>query len=438
MYYGYGMVQQQAAKMTLSPKAQTMIKILQLSTPELQKYLQQELADNPLAEFVDDGWNWADARGRNGGMSRPGADPLEFAKGNERSLEDELLEQLRFAPHLSAAVRQIVRYLIGNLDANGYVQASLEETARRFGVPLETAERALVVLQGFEPAGIGARSLSECLLLQARRQPECPALVPELLRHYLADVAAHRIPKLANRLQTSQEEIKAAVEAIKKLNPRPAAAYAPGGDTRYIVPDVAIEAEGGQFVVRVFDWAAPQLAWNPHYTGMLRSGGLGAEARAFLAERLHAVSFLRRCLAQRKITLLRVTEAIAAEQIAYFRHGPASLKPLNLKTIADQLHIHESTVSRSTAGKYAQTPWGIRELSYFFPPGLQTARGEQASPEYVKSLLKVRLDGEDPAKPYSDRQLAELLAEQGIRIARRTVMKYREELGFPSSVKRKR
>jgi RNA polymerase sigma-54 factor len=228
---------------------------------------------------------------------------------------------------------------------------------------------------------------------------------------------------------------------IKGLNPRPGAAYSSGDSNPFIIPDVIIEKDGERFLITVHASSAPRLSVNSHYEQMAKGVGTeGAppEIRSFLYPKWRSAVFLIKCIEQRRLTLFRVTQAIVEEQADFFRNGPSHLKPMNLKHIADKLNLHESTVSRATAGKYAQTPWGVFELSDFFPSGLQSGTGDSVSVESVKETIKQRIRSENSGKPYSDQQLAELLTEEGIRISRRTVAKYREELGIASSVRRRR
>ncbi len=419
--------------MHLTPQLRQAVKILQLSTPELWEYIKQELDDNPALEYDgDDRWSWTGT-----GEARDNDyDPLTLAVSNEVSLERHLTEQLHFIKEISLPIRKLIRYMIGNLDRNGYLEPSLDEIANTLRADPALAEQALSVLQGFDPAGVAARNLKECLSIQAGRIPDCPPLVPVLIDSHLEDIANNRIHKLAAQLKVLPEQIRDAVNVIKRLNPRPGASFHPG-EIKYIVPDVSIELTGERLEVRIADAAAPRLSVNAAYQQMLRESGRNQEARRFLQEKINAAAFFKRCVEQRRPTLFRVIEAIAVEQIEFLEHGVSRLKPLTLRRIAEKVGLHESTVSRATAGKYAQTPWGLFELAFFFPSGLDTDAGETASSISVKERLKERIHQEDCRKPYSDQQLADLLAKDGIRISRRTVAKYREQLGIGSSAQRK-
>ncbi|MDF2668789.1 MAG: rpoN1 [Paenibacillus sp.] len=437
---GYGMFQQQAAKMRLTPQLRKAITILQLSTPELLEVVQQEMNDNPVLEFTGNEWDvyngtrkFPNAIGRNDQIY----DPLQHAPSNEVTLERHLKEQLSFIKKIPPTIRKIITFMIGNLDNNGYLGSSLNEISDVFKVDLAQAELALRILQGFEPVGVGARNLRECLLLQVQSLSECFPLVSVLIRSHLKDVADYRVHKLSTILQVTAQEIKTAIDVIKGLNPRPGAAFHIEA-VPYIIPEVIIEKEGEQLVVLIHQAASPRLSVNGYYERMAKDGSDNYEATKFLFGKINSAMFFLKCLEQRRKTIFRVAQAIVEEQTDFFWKGASHLKPMTLKCIADKLNVHESTVSRATAGKYAQTPWGIFELKYFFPSGLQMDLGDPASSERVKARIKEWIHGENHAKPYSDQKLAELMMKEGIQISRRTVNKYREELGISSSLRRKR
>jgi RNA polymerase sigma-54 factor len=437
---GYGMFQQQAAKMRLTPQLRKAITILQLSTPELLEVIQQEMDDNPVLEFTGNEWD-----AYNGSHTFHSAavrrdhiyDPILHAASNEVSLERHLKEQLGFVKKIQPSIRKLIAFMIGNLDNNGYLVPSLNEISDVFKVDLAKAELALRILQGFEPIGVGARNLRECLLLQVQSLSECFPLVSLLIRNHLKDVADYRTHKLSTMLQVTAQEIQAAIDVIKGLNPRPGAAFYTE-TVPYIIPEVIIEKAGEQLVVLIHQAASPRLSVNGYYERMMNDSGDNNEATKFLFGKINSAMFFLKCLEQRRRTIFRVAQAIVEEQTDFFWKGTSHLKPMTLKCIADKLSVHESTVSRATSGKYAQTPWGIFELKHFFPSGLQMDVGDAASSEHVKARIKEWILRENHAKPYSDQKLAELMMKEGIQISRRTVTKYREELGISSSLRRKR
>ncbi|MFC5648663.1 RNA polymerase factor sigma-54 [Paenibacillus solisilvae] len=437
---GYGLVQQQAAKLMMTPQLRQAIKLLQLPTPELLDAVRQELDENPVLEFAGNEWGvYSGYPKYNLGMSRNGRvyDPLHQAAWNDVSLERHLKEQLGFIKDIPHTVRRMIVFMIGNLDNNGYLAISLSEISDVLQAEPDQTEQALRILQSFEPVGVGARNLRECLLLQVQSSSEASPLAALLVQHHLKDVADYRIHRLSAALQVSSQEIQAAIDVIKGLNPRPGAAFHKA-EVHYVIPDVKVEKAGEQFDVWMHHAASPRLSINEYYERIVKESREPDEARRFLSNKLHSARFFMKCLEQRRWTIFRVAQAIVEEQSEFFRKGAACLKPMTLKQIADKLNVHESTVSRATAGKYAQTPWGVFELKYFFPSGLQTDHGDLTSPERVKARIKEWIHGENRAKPYSDQRLADLMRQEGIQISRRTVTKYREEIGIASSVRRKR
>lgn len=431
---------QQTAKMRLTPQLRKAIMILKLSTPELLEVVQQELNENPVLEFAGKEWdayNFTPKFFRGNGTCDPIYDPLLYAASNEVSLERHLKEQLSFVKKIPPSIRKIVSFMIGNLDNNGYLGSTLNEISDVCKVELAQAELALSILQSFDPRGVGARNLRECLLLQVQSLSECFPLVSILIRSHLKDVADYRIHKLTTMLHVTTLEIQAAFDVIKGLNPRPGAAFHVE-TVQYIIPEVIIEKAGAQLVVLLHQAASSRLMVNGDYERMVKEDTDNNEAAKFLSGKLYAAKFFLKCLEQRRRTILRVAQAIVEEQAVFFWKGTDHLKPMTLKQIADKLGVHESTVSRATAGKYAQTPWGIFELKYFFPSGLPMDMGDPASSERVKARIKAWISGENHEKPFSDQKLAGLMKQEGIQISRRTITKYREELGISSSVRRKR
>lgn len=431
---GYGMLQRQTGQMRLSPRMQQAVRILQLPSSELQEMIRQELESNPVLEAVERSMEIGGGIGK----TKPSDfDPLKnVAASPSPTLQQELEEQLNLTAGIPALLRRMVRYLIGNVDSNGYLAISLEQAANDVKAEPALAEAALQVLQSFEPTGIGARNLAECLLLQANSRPECPPLVLLLIRSHLQDIAEQSPAAIARRLRVNPRELGDAIETIRSFNPRPGASFDSAGIS-YIVPDIRIELIGEEVAVSVLEGAAPRLIIREDYRGMAKEAGAAPETSAFLTPQLHSAAFLIRCIERRRQTLTRVARAIAEEQAAFIRFGPARLKPLSRRQLADRLGLHESTVSRATAGKFALTPHGVFGLGYFFPIGYGEGSDDTASAESVKEKIRHYVRSENAKKPLSDRQLAELLEREGIPVARRTVAKYREELGIPPSVKRK-
>ncbi|WP_177182822.1 RNA polymerase factor sigma-54 [Paenibacillus sp. OV219] len=435
-YGGFGMLQQQRTKLHMTPQLQQAVKILQMPAPELRAFINQQLEDNPMLEQAD----WSTDTRKSTGSSRSSSDydSLQHVAGQTETLEQHLLEQLNVDLDEKEEMKRIVRYLIGNLDASGYLSLDDQQLAVQLEVDQALVAQAFQILRKLEPAGVGARSLSECLKLQAERLPECHPLLMQLIEDFLEDVAASRIHKLKQRLKASEADITTAIAQLKSLQPRPGAAFQAGAPG-YVLPDVIVRSAGeeGQFAVMLHDAAFPRLHINAEYEKLTLNVNRTEETGIFLHTRRSAAAFLIRCLEQRRATLLRVTRAIVEEQAAFFRFGPAQLRPMTLLDIADKLGLHESTISRAASGKFALTAWGTYELGFFFPTGFNKGLDDAISAESVKARLKelIRTEGESP---YSDQQLADAFAQDGIPISRRTVTKYRESLGIASSIHRKR
>ncbi|MGG1518820.1 RNA polymerase factor sigma-54 [Paenibacillus oryzisoli] len=448
MRSGYGMFQQPSARLRLSPHMRQTITLLKLSTPELLEAIQQEVTDNPALDYAgesDFGWPPGGSRalrrsGRDTAAAANAADPLRHVAANDLSLERHLSEQLNMLPQAELPPQRlrILRFLIGSLDASGYLTLSVQEAVSLLRTAPEAVEAALAVLHKLDPPGVGARSLQECLLLQLHQvQERSRQVAAELIRCHLADIGKRPLPMLAARLRTSPQQLQEALDELKRLNPRPGAPFHHAGPTPYIVPEVILEPHDDGIAVFACPSAWLRLSLSRDYERLLHAPAHD-EAGAFVQGKWNTARLFLRSLEQRRDTILRVAWAIAEEQADYLRQGPAGLKPLTLREIADQLGLHESTVSRAVSGKYAQTPWGVRELKAFFASGLQTDLGDMASSASVKAQLQSRILEENHAYPYSDQRLAELLQQEGIRISRRTVAKYREELGIPPSTQRRR
>ncbi|GAB6931685.1 RNA polymerase factor sigma-54 [Calditerricola satsumensis] len=459
---GYGLAQVQKLKLALTPQLRQSLAVLQLSAVDLVAFLQQQADENPLLNvdardelaWLGDEERRAEARGEpteddavdwaayleDPGFRESAAawsedeDPLARATRSDKTLFSVLAEQLRYAS-VSEPVRRAALFLAGNLTDAGYLDVSLEEAAAASGTDVVTMRQALDVLQSLDPPGVGARDLRECLLLQLARLEPRDALAEAIVRDHLEDLAAHRLGRIAAALGVHESDVQRAVDRIRALNPKPGLAYA-SDDVRYIVPDVFVERVSGEYVVILNDRILPRITINAAYRRLL-SDSADRDARRYVEERLNAALWVVRSVEQRRLTLFRVTQAIVQRQRDFLDYGIARLKPLTLRDIAEMTGLHESTVSRATANKYVQTPRGLFAFKFFFGGGVETASGA-ASAESVKARIRALIEGEDKKRPLSDQKLADLLAQEGIAIARRTVAKYREELGIPPSSKRRR
>lgn len=455
---GFGLYQEQSMKLVMTPELRQAITILQFSALDLIEYINQQLNENPVIEPLDmefspkvehkaeatpSDMDWAEyirARAQ-GDYSVPSVrsseseyNPLDWVVRIDVSLEKHLKEQISFMKGLSPEVRRIAEYMIGNLDEKGYLELALEQIAQTLKADLDEVEQALFVVQGLEPRGVGARDLKECLVIQLEYAGLKDSLAFAIVDRYLSELADGKISKIAAELQVTPQEIQKAADVIRTLDPRPGIHYH-RDEPKYIIPDVTVEKVEGEYIILVNDSTTPRLSISSYYERLLKEDG---QAKKYIHDKMNSAMWLIKSIEQRRMTIYKVTEAIVKEQKDFFEKGIGSLKPMTLKEIAEIVDLHESTISRATNNKYVQTPRGVFELKYFFSSGLSTSSGEATSSESVKAKLKELVDQEDRKKPLSDQRLCELLNQEGISISRRTVAKYREEMGILSSAKRKR
>ncbi|MFC8689348.1 RNA polymerase factor sigma-54 [Brevibacillus porteri] len=456
MNMGLGLFQEQTLKLVMTPELRQAITILQYSAIDLISYLQDQANENPVFDLEVAGEvasakaekpapeiDWKEivgnrATGEYGSSKNESTyNPLDYVQQGAETLYEHLERQLGYVKGFSSLQKQIALFLIGNLDEKGYLEITLEEASARLGAEMLEIEDVLSVLQHFDPVGVASRSLEECLLLQLEHLALDDEKIVQVVRNHLQDLADNRYQRIADKIGCTPQEIQAMADLIRTLNPRPGAAFSTV-ETRYVIPDVTVEKVGNDYVVLVNDVASPRLKINSFYEKMLSQQKSQDEAKQFIHDKLNAAMWLAKSLEQRRLTLMRVTQAILDMQREFFDRGIHYLKPMTQKEIAERVGLHESTISRATSNKYVQTPRGIFELKYFFTSALSTSSGEATSSESVKRRIKALIEQEDRKSPLSDQKLGEMLLAEGIEISRRTVAKYREEMLIPSSAKRKR
>ncbi|KUO50325.1 MAG: RNA polymerase sigma-54 factor [Desulfitibacter sp. BRH_c19] len=464
MQMGFELNLQQTQKLIMTPELRQAIAVLQLSSLELAEFVQEQIMENPALEIevaeenseevaatetakdekekFDVDWHEYFQDRDIGYIKAPREEYKEINYDNfltkAPSLEDFLLTQLEMSC-CSTNEKNIASFIIGNIDKNGYLCTTLKEICDMYSVNLDKAEAALKLVQSFDPPGIAARDLAECLLLQISHQElELNSLLTSIIKYHLEDIAAGKLLKISKSLDITPEEVQQLVDYIKTLDPKPGRWFADSDQTTYIVPDVAVEKVEGEFIVIVNDVSTPRLGINPVYRRLLSADTVDINAKKFIEGKLNSAAWIIRSIEQRRLTLYRVVNCIVDFQKAFLDDGVKCLKPLNLKQIADQLDIHESTVSRATNNKYIQTPQGVFPLKFFFASGVDNYAGNGVSSESIKKMLKDYVINENSNKPYTDQQLTNILKAQGINISRRTVAKYRSELGIVSTSKRKR
>jgi RNA polymerase sigma-54 factor len=453
-----GMEQYQglALQQTLSPQMQQSLNILQAPLMELRQLVAAELEVNPVLEEepretpreaepaaetsdLSDEWNEYFAQ-------RAAAEPWT-AEAQERrqhffdsqtrspTLQQHLLEQLS-GSSLSDRARGIALVVIGNVDDRGYLCATDEEMADQSGGTVEEVAAVVEAVQALEPAGVGARTLSESLLLQLRRSGRGYGLESRIVQHHLDELARRKLPEIAKHLHVTASEVQRAAEAISELDPRPGRQFSAEED-QTIQADVVVEKDGDTYTVALNDDEIPALRIGDDYKDMLAQPGSSREVRDYLRDKIRGGRFFIKCIQQRQHTLLNIAREIVERQREFFDIGPAHLRPMTMSQVAQSVGVHETTVSRAVSGKYMQTPRGIYELKYFFTSGYTTSEGQSVSNESVRQAIAELVRIEDPKHPLSDQEIVSRLTEQGVPIARRTVAKYREQLGILPSHLRK-
>ena len=457
-------------RLILTPSLQQAIKLLPLTTLELAEVLEQEVMENPLLEevpveetksteeiaqeaaderqkpedplkeidierffedYFDDG---AERRSRPAEV--PEVPPIENTLTESPDLYDHLLWQLRMTA-TDGLTMEIGEALIQNLDEDGLLRVSLEDVAAMGPWPLESVEVVLALVQSLDPPGVASRDITECLRIQLRLLglENTPADV--MVRDHLKQLQSHQYPELARQMGLTPEEVSHHLEIIRALSPRPGNRYSPSRSA-YILPDVFVMKEGDEYKIVLNDDGLPKLRISPTYRRMLDHKEPGSEeTRAYVKDKLRSALWLLKCVDQRQRTIYKVAESIVRHQRAFLDHGITHLRPLVLRDVANDIGMHESTVSRVVANKYMHTPRGVYEMRFFFHSGITSSMGEAVSSVSIKDRIRKMIEEEEPARPFSDSRIAEVLEAEGLPLARRTVAKYREELRIPPSNLRK-
>lgn len=353
----------------------------------------------------------------------------------ETSLAQHLIEQVRDTS-LGAEDQALAETLIGNIDDYGYLNATVEELAASANVPLEKVAEILKLIQGFEPAGVGARDLRECLMLQLERAGRQDSLEYRIVRDYMDALGKRRVPEIARGTEKTVEEVQAALGNIGRLEPRPGRSFLTVVE-QYVAPEVFVHKSGDDFVVTTNDEQIPHLRISNVYKDLMAAGSDNAEVKNYIREKIRAGKFLIKSLHQRQQTIANIGREIVKRQREFMEKGIAFLKPMTMAQVAEVVGVHETTVSRAVSGKYIETPQGVFEMKFFFTAGLQSASGQNVSNTSVKDMIAEIFKGENTGKPLSDQEVVRMLGDKGIVIARRTVAKYRDELGIlPSNLRK--
>lgn len=431
-----GLWQQQTLKLQMTQELSQAIALLQYSTQELASFLEEKAIENPLLK-IEPGQTIDPKRVRSKGKVPKDKQSWIEQIGSENKTLDAYLQSQINMRRLSNEERIVIDELIYHIDENGYLCASIDEIATKLKTSPDKVEAGLTLIQELEPAGIGARDLKECLLLQLTRQERKHELAEKIIQDYFTLFAEKKWKELAKLLKVTPAEIQQVFDAIQVFNPRPASVFQQDPAV-YIIPDVVIKWDGETFSISVFDEALPKISFNEQYYKQFASHQ-DKQVSRFLQEKQQDYFWIVRALEQRKETLTKVAVKIVEKQQDFFTKGPSYLKPMTMKDISEELDIHESTVSRAVREKYAQTPFGLYDLKFFFSSTIQTTSAESASSRQVRDQIKTLIEQENKQKPLSDQEIVNALNEEnGIVVSRRTIAKYRDQLGIPSSSKRKR
>jgi RNA polymerase sigma-54 factor len=484
-------------RLVMTPSLQQAIKLLQMSKLELEETLTQEMVENPVLEEDQEeqpeaepeetpeaqSSDAASASGDEETLAKPGASaeiaPVEAAPEKERDSFEEIDfnsffedyldtgynprqydENVEAAPlentltqtqglqeylswqlgmsEASARIKEIAAYLVGNIDEDGYLRVSRDEI-RAGGYEDESeVEAALNLVRGFDPAGIGAFDIPDCLMLQVRALGIENPLVEKVVTEHWAAFLNRQYAQLAKALGVEMSQLQVVFEVVKNLEPKPGRRFS-SERTIYVEPDVAVRKIGDEYVIQLNEDGLPRLRISAAYRKMLRGGNgvIGPEAANYLKEKMRAAVWLIKSLDQRQRTIYKVADSIVRHQRGFLDHGIEHLRPLVLRDVANDIGMHESTVSRVVSNKYIHTPRGLLPMKYFFHSGIDSSNGVDVSSLSIKNKIGKMIEEEDPRRPQSDARIMEKLRSEGIQIARRTVAKYREELRIPSSSQRK-
>ncbi len=443
----------QSHKIILTPQLRQAFEILKMNSGELIEYIEAEVEINPALEVNSaetktkeeilfpmsfDNDSDDDYAGRSYNESID--ETVEKISVDRSSTLVSLKEHLLLQLHTSDTVcrdMEIGEYLIDNVDRNGYLTVKLNETASFFNVPVKRIERVLKLLQSFDPPGVCARNVKECLKVQLLQMGYENREIMEVVENHLEDLADNKITHIAKSVGISIERVVSIHELIRSLEPRPGREFYEYEDIKIIIPDVIVREMDGRFLAIINEEALPIVNISGYYKKVLKDD-ISIEAKKFIQSRIDSVQWLIKCIEQRKLTLSKVTDCIIKHQIEFFKKGKANIKPLTMKDVARDINMHESTVSRTVSGKYLQCSWGVFDMKLFFPGRVSTSSCKDMTSENIKYKIKEIIDSENKKSPLSDNDIVGILIRSGIEISRRTVAKYRSEMNIPVAAKRKK
>jgi len=479
-HQGLQQVQKQAQSLVLAPQLRQSLKILQAPTLELRNSILEELQQNPtleelpiegisieqqtseskesesesdnndelqlseedyskLSQLDEDYREYYTQEASNSSYTSEDAQRRQHffdSLVSETSLQEHLLRQADLCD-MTATQKESVDYLIGSLDDRGFLTISLSDAALMCNVPLADMQSAAELLKSLDPPGIGSKDLQDCLLTQLKLMERDDTLAAVIIRDYYELLLRHRIPDIARKTGSNIDEVQFAIEEIASLDPAPGSKFS-DDNNRVVVPDVTVEKQDDSWTIILNNDYIPRLRISPAYKEMIATGKIIGKDKEYIREKIRAGRFLMNSIEQRQQTIERITEEILKFQEDFFEYGVSKLRPLTMNQIAQTVGVHETTVSRAIANKFIETPHGVFEFKYFFTPGYQAKDGQAVSNKSIKDRIANIISNENPAKPLSDQEVVKILAEEDVKIARRTVAKYREELGIlPTNLRRR-
>ncbi|WP_207753447.1 RNA polymerase factor sigma-54 [Sporosalibacterium faouarense] len=459
MNFNMNMQQQQKQKLIMTTEMRQALKILQLNSNELNALIQEELMNNPVLEINSRNDDIKDSRKEeelsswkksllegsyqksynSHGKEWQDEDKKDFNNyiSITQTLKEHLLFQLNMQ-NLSELEKDIAEYVIENIDENGYLNYGNPEIVEKFGVSIDEINKIVDIIQSFDPVGVGARDLKECLLIQLKEKEYENPVVLNIVNNYLADLKNNKLNYIATKLNVSVKVVQNSLDIIRTLEPKPGRLFSNSKDTQYINPDINIIKRDGEYIVIMNDISAPRLNISRYYKALNSKEDLDEETKTYINNKINSAIRLISNIEQRRNTIYSIVTEILKYQSGFFEKGKLYLKPMTLKDIALVLDINESTVSRAINDKYAETPMGTFALRFFFQGGKTKRAGEEISTQSIKLILKDIIAKENPTKPLSDQDLSNMFKNRGIDISRRTIAKYRNELNIPSSTQRRR
>ncbi|HBF1878315.1 TPA: RNA polymerase factor sigma-54 [Clostridioides difficile] len=436
----------QSQKLIMTTQLKQSLSILNMSKLELEEEIKREAENNPLVEVEKSGEiNWEEYIKDMDRSRRLDRTEISYNPDNEVNLENlvkyssNLYEDLKFQISLYKLTDkelEVCEYIIDSLDEDGYLRTEEKVIVDTLKIDEELFEKCLISVQQLEPSGVGARSLSECLMIQMASLGIYNEILEEIVTKELNLIANNKYKEISKKYNMSLQKCVELINIIKTLDPKPGRTCSVEKSV-YIQPDVTVEKIDDEFIVYLNEKDSYQIRINSYYKDILKNSQSDESAKEFIKERLNSATGLMKNIESRKTTVLKIAEEIVKAQDEFLRKGTKYIKPLKMKDIAEKLEFHESTISRGVNGKYMLTPFGVYEFRYFFSSAIETENNEMASSTSIKKIIKETIKDENKKKPLSDDHISKLLKEKGINVARRTVAKYREELGIPSSSKRK-